>query len=75
MKEARHKRRHTIWLNLHKTLGNLIYSDRKPISGCLETGVERKMNCTGHSETLRDNGNVLYLDYGDSFTGIYIAQN
>lgn len=37
--------------------------------------MERRMNCTGLSETLRDNGNVLYLDYGGSFTGIYIAQN
>lgn len=50
---------------------NLIHSDRKPISGCLEPEVGRRMNYKGHEKTFRGNRNVLHLDGGGSFMGAY----
>ena len=29
----------------------------------------------GHEGTLRDNLNILYLDYGGNFMGVYTCQN
>lgn len=52
----------------------LIYSNRKKMSGCLGTGMKRRMNYKGGVKKCWSDVNV-YLDCGDSFKSVYIGQS
>lgn len=71
MKEASHKKGHTVRFHLHDIQGQarLISNDRKEIGGCQSWrgGVTAK----GEERTFKD---ALCLDLGDSRTGAYIRQ-
>lgn len=70
------KKFHTVWFHLYNTLENLIYSDRKQISGYLGIGgVGRVGRRNGKKEENPFEGNsvfFLYLDYADGFMVRYI---
>ena len=44
------------------------------MSGCLEIGVV-EIYCKGHKGIIWSVGNILYLDCGHDYTGVYICQN
>lgn len=71
MKEASHKKVHTVRFHVHDILGQtrLIDNDRKDIGGCQSW--RRGVTTKGQEGTFRD---ALCFDLGDSHTGAYIRQ-
>ena len=74
MKEAKHKKPHTLWFQLYEIL---IYSGRKSISACLglKSGMDEEYGLWGKQGKLEGDRNVLYLDCTGGYTAVYICQN
>lgn len=69
-------RAQTMRFNFYTTLkkAKLIYIFRKQISICLGLEVGEG-NCKGTQEIFRGGGNVLYFEYGGSYTDTHFYQN
>lgn len=50
--------------------------DRMQISSCLRLEMEEEFPIKGHKETLGNDGNILYLYYGNGYTGyLHLAKS